>query len=290
MVTLWSNNRFSNLAQRIRNRVLRSSDPLVVTKVNSQKIVCPFSHMLVIYQKQFPLYDKQLKNICDVIFAISGKLSVIDVGANIGDTVINIGNKQGYYLLVEGELRYKQCIQRNLRKYKYDLECSFLTDYLNEDSYICKTINGTGHLEKSTVPSVRMNTLDNILKNQYSHTTFDILKIDTDGFDFKVLRGSRLFLQEQHPLVFFEWDKDLLHIQGEEYMSIFPFLVNLGYAQLLIFDNFGKYITTISSDNYKLLQEIADKIDSMSVFYYDILAIPNKWISAKEKIYSMLCR
>ena len=50
----------------------------------------------------------------------------------------------------------------------------------------------------------------------------NFIKIDTDGFDFKVLRGANNTLKTYKPVIFFEWDKIHLQAQNEDFLSIFP--------------------------------------------------------------------
>jgi len=276
MKRCWRYSHLLRFSLKIRACVLGHSDPAVVTRINSQPAVCPFSHMLAIYQLLYPLYDIQLRRICQVIFDRTDKLSVIDVGANIGDTVLGIGNKDAYYLLFEGESKYQKYISRNLSEYRYDLESCFLTD--NSDAgFSCQTKDGTGHLVKDDQGSSNMGTLDRIIDEKYSNVSFDLLKIDTDGFDFKVLRGGLSFLQKQNPLLFFEWDKHFLEMQGEDCFSIFPLLSSYGYTRIMAFDNFGRYLCSFSPDDKAKLMELVGSVDNDSIYYFDLLAIPIKW-------------
>lgn len=50
---------------------------------------------------------------------------------------------------------------------------------------------------------MRFFTLDSIVT--IYHFEPNLIKIDTDGFDFKVLRGAQRTLKEYAPVIFFEW-------------------------------------------------------------------------------------
>ncbi|RAX52443.1 hypothetical protein CCY99_07275 [Helicobacter sp. 16-1353] len=99
------------------------------------------------------------------------------------------------------------------------------------------------------------------------------MKIDTDGFDFKVLRSARETLEMHKPCIYFEWDKFHLEAQNENVLSIFSFLGELGYEWAIIYDNFGNLLCTISTSdtqNLALLMKYT-KISNCNIFYYDVL-------------------
>jgi FkbM family methyltransferase len=59
---------------------------------------------------------------------------------------------------------------------------------------------------------------------------FDILKIDVDGYDFKVLQGSKKAIMKFNPLIYIELDDAALNKQGDSVKDILNFLINLGYV------------------------------------------------------------
>jgi hypothetical protein len=73
-----------------------------------------------------------------------------------------------------------------------------------------------------------MVTLDDVLLNRGG---VDFVKVDTDGFDFEVLRGAERLLREQRPLLFFELAPYLLDGALDE----LAWLQSLGYRQLSCF-------------------------------------------------------
>ena len=101
------------------------------------------------------------------------------------------------------------------------------------------------------------------------------MKIDTDGFDFKVIRGTLLCLQKQHPLLYFEWDKEFLEEQGEDNLSIFPLLFEFGYTKCILFDNFGNPIGIVGVNDYCNLNNYIENTRGDGLpYYYDVLAVP----------------
>ena len=131
-------------------------------------------------------------------------------------------------------------------------------------------------------------TLDHLLNSKYGDIQFDLIKIDTDGFDFKVIRGTKECLQKWHPLLFFEWDKAYCKEQGEDPLSIFPILDELGYKECILFDNFGNVFANVDTNNTALLKSYIDNtIGDGLPFYYDVLAIPNNGNYTTKEIFSI---
>lgn len=275
-------------ANKLYNWVFRKGrgDAVVRTQTNGQRLFCDFSHKLPFYQKEYPLYDRQLAKLCGFLHEINGRpLNIIDVGANVGDTVLNIGLKDAFYLCVEGNDYYAKYIKKNLSRYQYALERCYLTDAENQKSFSVETANGTARLVSSeSLQNVPMATLDRIINDKYGDFRFDLLKVDTDGFDFRVLRGSVAFLKKETPLVFFEWDRELWEDQGEKPMEVMSFLSTLEYDNCILFDNFGAFFHVLSVNDEDLLSKyILNTHGEGKPFYYDVLAMPNSMDSELQK-------
>ncbi|WP_104732499.1 FkbM family methyltransferase [Helicobacter salomonis] len=119
-----------------------------------------------------------------------------------------------------------------------------------------------------------MRTLDSLI--QECGFTPNFIKIDTDGFDFKIIRGAEQTLQKFKPALFFEWDHTCLSAQGEVSTGIFPLLNKFGYEQLIIFDNYGNLVCTLSSKdilNLSLLMDYTRYSQQNLVPFFDVLAI-----------------
>jgi FkbM family methyltransferase len=58
----------------------------------------------------------------------------------------------------------------------------------------------------------------------------DAIKIDVDGYDYKVLQGAESILQQFRPLVFVELCEYTLNAQGDSVEDIFRLMSSLGYS------------------------------------------------------------
>ena len=177
-------------------------------------------------------------------------------------------------MAIEGEKAFFPHLKENTRNYNVYYENVYLSDD-EKSGYKNIITNGTGKLVEDNNNEVDIITLDKLMRTKYNDFKADIIKIDTDGFDFKVIRGAGNYIANTKPLLFFEWSKEDLNIQGENELSIFPKLEAMGYRDLLLFDNFGNKMLLTTTDNIKVLEYMANYTVNKDklIHYYDILAI-----------------
>ncbi len=77
------------------------------------------------------------------------------------------------------------------------------------------------------VIEVDVVTLDELLSKEEPP---DTIKIDVEGYEFRVLKGARRVLGEFHPLVFLEIHPEVLGRWGTAIAEIYAFLEGFGYA------------------------------------------------------------
>jgi FkbM family methyltransferase len=86
-------------------------------------------------------------------------------------------------------------------------------------------IDGTQHAESELV---RVTTLDTLVA-EAGLERVDFIKIDVDGFEGKVFRGTRATLERWHPGVLFEVSPAMMAEQGDDAGDLFALLDGLGY-------------------------------------------------------------
>jgi hypothetical protein len=84
--------------------LLKFDDPIIEQKIAGKKLKLPFSHRLPLYMWLFPQYATNLGRIARYTFEKYSDLTLIDVGANIGDSIA-IVRENGHFpiLSVEGD-------------------------------------------------------------------------------------------------------------------------------------------------------------------------------------------
>ena len=245
-------------------------------KIGELKIIIPSSMNLPRFQKKYPLYDKFLP----VLASHLPSGTVIDVGANVGDTLAAMAQKcSNSFICIEPLNKFFNYLEKNATeiqlKYKRPIK-------------LIKELIGSGNLSGELIDD---GSTANIIINDNnliasSHVRLDILvkeeseiifiKSDVDGYDFDVIRSSEKILKKSKPILF--WENEISNdMQYEEFNSLYEFLEELGYLNLYFFDNFGNLLAEKS--DYKTLKNINTYLYSMKkynttrTFYYtDILA------------------
>lgn len=246
-------------------------------QVGSQILQLPLDHPLPSYQAQHPLYERFpffLASVCK-----PGKW-IIDVGANIGDTVTAfVQSTAGNVLAIEGHRPYFDLLDQNVRS---------LSNGMSSRVRIVNALVGTGQVTGSlmafngTATIVPGSTnehvsLDAILEQQaIAPESVSVLKTDTDGYDADViLSGSRL-LTLGSPILYFEnqFDNDQ---QLARYETMYAEIAKMNYTLFSIFDNFGNLMLDVAPFHFlsslnKYLKAQNVSRGTRTVYYYDVLA------------------
>jgi FkbM family methyltransferase len=249
-----------NILERLVNWVLRYGDPLVTCKIANTRLFIPFSHKLPHYLRYHPQYSANMGRVAALVQKKYPDLTFIDVGANIGDTVALLRKHADFSVLcIEGDAAFFPILEKNLAFFKnVDAVQTYLGDsagHLNADVV---TIGGTAHLKKSTNSNhtVSTVTLTDLLKNKSLFARSKMLKIDTDGFDGKILRGAVDYISQVKPVIFFEYDPDMLAREKDNGVALLNFLKELGYRGVLVYENVGDFMMSMSLESERLIEEL----------------------------------
>ena len=118
-------------------------------------------------------------------------------------------------------------------------------------------------------------TLDSLWE-QGSLGAPDVVKIDVDGFDGRVLAGGIKLLSSLRPSVIFEWSPQHLAATGNSCKQAFHTLIDCGYDRFMWFDKFGRFASVnkqVTDVDLQLLQDICLK-SSLPDWHYDVVALP----------------
>jgi FkbM family methyltransferase len=269
------------------------------------KIILNDKHMLGKYQKLFPLYDRFLPILCRDFEGL-----IIDIGANIGDTSIAIfsKNSKSFIVGVEPDSDFHEECMKNIEL--NDLSARFfgikkfvstkIGNYTIEKS---KTLS-TGSILYDTNQNGEINTITfhelmDLIPSKIKKK-FDILKIDTDGFDWDILDSFINYCNNsliKPRFVFFEM-QTYLNNKGfkdanrnqiiENYKQSIDRLHSMGYNNFCLIDNFGTPIKITQSvkEIFEFNEYIknSQSFNSHSTIYYlDILAFQDDEIGIVNK-------
>jgi FkbM family methyltransferase len=251
-------------------------DPLINYQVKGHSLKLPLSHALPSVLQYYPNYANNLARLAGCIHTKYPNLKIIDIGANIGDSVFIIRNKVSCPILcIEGDPVFFKILQINTADCKdVVIKQAFIGESDITTSKKLVTILGTAHFKDSINTSTEFSRLSTILTEEPEFAQAKLLKIDTDGFDLAIIRGSADFIQIAKPILFFEYDLFFLKNQKEDGISIFPLLQMLGYHSIVIYDNFGRYLISLPlTETNQIIDLHGYLLNRTGNYYYDICAV-----------------
>jgi FkbM family methyltransferase len=179
-------------------------------------------------------WDESLRTIISTLVPEDNPI-ICEVGANIGASALQMLAERPAAQLVclEPSDRFRSFLRHNLELAGY-LSVQVLpfaaADEVGEMYHQADATSGT--MVGSAMPGrfrqlVRTTTIDRLFSER---GPIRLIKVDTDGFDFEVLRGARSTLLRDRPVISFELCPDLLGAAAEGELK---WLQELGYSRLL---------------------------------------------------------
>jgi len=196
-------------------------------------------------------------------FSLPADAVVFDIGANIGGTALRFAQRVPYGLVYAFEPT-AYAYQKLLTNLSLNAELAarvtpiqaFVSDQAISNcsiaAYSSWKIDGSAVMAHplhggvmQTAESIDAVTIDDFCKGN-EITRLDLIKIDTDGHEFQILRGARLTLERYLPHIIFEAGLYLIEERGDSFEQYVDYLSAFGYS--LINSSNGHQITR---DNYR---------------------------------------
>lgn len=238
-------------------------------------IILPRKHPLRAIRHKHKNYDRFLPILASNLDA---NKTIVDIGANIGDTLIAMCSKNDLskYICVEPVREYYEILQQNIslnpsidNKRITTLNVA-ISDKREQVNILSKS--GTGFQQNSCGKKVSAFPLDDIISSE----TVALIKIDTDGFDWKVLRSGQKIISRLTPVLYFEVQIDNI-MSLNFYMEELSKLLKMEY-HFFFFDNYGNFLYACNESHFlkENLYYVMGKQKDSKVFYFDVLAVhPN---------------
>lgn len=234
----------------------------------------PYSSSIDRLIDSHPLYSRNLNRLVVFVQKYFPAATLIDVGANIGDTVALVRSLSNIPILcIEGEKHFFDCLRDNMKQFK-DIETVYC--FLGEEDGI-SSFRRIGsdtslYLESSLGDNLEIQKLDTCLKNKRGFIDAKVFKIDTDGFEMKILRGASEYILRAKPTLFLEFSPPHYQLAGENPLALFDLLASFGYKCVLIYDFKGLLVTCVSLDDTQHIYSLCDYIcqRESSIPYFDL--------------------
>lgn len=192
------------------------------------------------YQQWLIYFDCDYDSSFDVLKHVQKGDTIIDVGGNIGQTAMMLSKKVGEsgkvisfepfpdtFKLFHDNLNLNPEI-KNIVNVNYGLGENDLTVGMVKECDTNSGGNRISHEESDVDNSVKITTLDTyLLRNP--EAKINLIKIDVEGYEMKVLNGAKNLLSKFKPHLYIEIDDINLKKQNNSADEMIQFLTNYGY-------------------------------------------------------------
>lgn len=192
---------------------------------------------------------------------------------------LDIGANVGYFTMLAKSINPNIQVYafepnpNNVKKIKENIELNHFTDItitsdclsntLGEVSFSVPPLNESGWgritnnhlpLENFTHIKAKTITLDSLIDNNFFNNNVpDLIKMDVEGNEFKILLGAKTFFQKFSPILCIELNEPCLIDCQTSSQEIIHFMKDLGYHAFAISDD-NKLIEVQAADkNYRFL-------------------------------------
>jgi FkbM family methyltransferase len=167
---------------------------------------------------------------------------VIDVGTNVGEIALNaarITGGKGRVYAFEPDPRNFKRMKENLNLNNFynikphllglgDKIGTYTLCYVDDRNQgMNRILDATDGLQKTV--EIEVSTLDKfVMENHF--TKLNLVKVDVEGFEYKVLKGAEDTITKFRPTLFVELDDENLIAQGNSAKELVEFLEKKGYS------------------------------------------------------------
>jgi len=260
--------------------VTKNTNLPVKTVIHGYNALISAGFTYPLYMRRYKKFNNPLVQLAYQTFITNNRpVNIIDVGAAIGDTAFllnaNMPGGINKMLCIDGDDIFFKYLQANMQQFSF-VTCvkSFLSSGATEEKELIRTHSGTASAQGDNL--VTAKPLDHVvLENNF--TEVDVLKIDVDGFDGKVLAGAKTILQYNKPNVIFEWHPILINQTNNNIRECFEVLTDVGYEHFLFFTKtgyFSHYSYKIDTHAIAFLETLCMEGKFEYDWHYDVIALP----------------
>ncbi len=169
---------------------------------------------------------------------ISPKMTILDIGTNIGETLLNFAkiNKNGLNYGFEPVPYLHERAKSNISLNNFTnitLNNIAISDKEEKLFFSLPSNNNSGGISMSKYLQTGMQEVSAIPLDSFvlqnNILGVDLIKIDVEGFETNVIRGGQETLKKYKPLLFIELSDNLLKKQNSSAKELVTLLISLGY-------------------------------------------------------------
>lgn len=259
----------------VRDRFPRRA---VVRDVQGVRLVLPWSHRLPDYAGPGSPYGQNLVRLAAAL-AEDAPLTVLDVGANVGDSALQILNAtDGRVLCVEADRFYLDFLHQNVDgEHRITVVEALLAVDESVAANTAVRVGGTTRFvagsEADAMPSV---TAAELRRSHPEFSDLRLVKSDTDGYDVALVPVIAEAWADHPPVLFFEYDPYLCRIAGHDPLAVWPRLAGLGYRDAAVWNHAGLPVGRMTVDDLLSQSHVLDDFPARrpgSRSYWDVALV-----------------
>jgi len=259
-----------------------NKDTPIEYEIGKFLIQLPAEHLLPVYQKEHPCYDRFLPYIAK--YLKKGDI-VVDVGANCGDTMAGMinANTEIRFLCIEPDPVFYRFLEMNVQRISETIpnaELELIPNFIasSDEIVVLSGSKGTRTRSNSTATGSihQTKSLSEILSNTNKNNDLRLIKSDVDGYDYDVISSAAEWLEHDSLMLFFEcmYDEEF---QRKGFVKLIENLPSKGFSDFWLFDNFGNFMLHLTDfkKNVQLIDYVWRQnqgLATRSIYYFDILA------------------
>ncbi len=249
----------------------------VLVTVGKFQVWMPGYNVQAVNYRLYPDLNAQFGRLAKTIASKYPGMTLIDVGANVGDTIAVVKTEVDVPVIgVEGDEVTFSYLEKNSKQFN---NVSIVKTFLGEKSEELNVNFEKSGWNATIIPDdkggkqVQFKTLDAVIsEGGFDNRMIKLLKVDVEGFDTIVLRGAGDIIRKHKPVVFLEYNRQNMISIKEDGLSTLLSFEQAGYNKVAFFDHKGTLILATSVKNKEVVTYLHDYASSAKnlIGYYDI--------------------
>lgn len=258
----------------------------VVTRLHHQPVRMLYGNPYLRWMRRYPLYNAPFVELVHLAAGELGRpVRVVDVGAAVGDTALlllaSCPEDIEHIICVEGDHAFLEMLRWNTSGLsRVSIMSVLLSDGSGVAAKLVRTHAGTASPQGTPTAGRPLDEVTELAEP-------DVIKVDTDGFDGRVLQGAAATLDRARPHVIFEWHPVLLEATRSDPAQPFEVLKAAGYSRCVWFTKEGAFShVTTSHDAARSCDRLAAVCRALGPadIHYDVVALPDGSSLQEERI------
>jgi len=206
-----------------------------------------------------PGYSSALGRLTAEVVRKYPEAAVLDVGANVGDTAAIVKSAADVPVVcVEGDPGCVPFLTRNVRQFRDVTVHEVFLDERTGPAVVSLEKQGwnTTIIPGDGPASVMFVALDDLMASIPTADRIKLVKIDTEGFDTRILRGARRLIATNRPALYFEYNRHAMLGSGEDGFAALTGLCEQGYDSVLFYEATGRFVLASSLGETGLMRDL----------------------------------